>query len=426
MRISRIPIYILATLLIVCLVGCGGSNKQAGNPVLTDATWYAMQDGDGPWEVINMPTGMFTPTVTDPQGRYSLAYVMAIASDQRVYVFTLQTTVAELPTIDMSTIPMMGHQAELDVTVKPFEQGKFVSLYLDDNSHGIGSFNEDQSISLETTPGIQDFIATLSENDVWPTHLIVRRGLQFAPGSTLQQTVDFSTDSDVLAMGEPYTISADVPLQRGEVHLLTLNKSRAPLGRTGYFADETSFQYAPLASGLSGGDTYMIELNTRPENNQYIAYFEGFSTPGDRNVSLPSPFDGMIATNTSSGGVLPGMTDAFYSDAIGYTVEYGARSGAVTYYTMAHITAGRLGDQTSFFMPNLASAPEWNTVWSIPIGATTLSAVTSVQAGSPGASIQDIGFWYMLDKPRVSAGHWVASISNYIGDPDRSIRSIAR
>ena len=95
---------LLALLMLLPVAGC--SDSDSDNLGRTDALWGAFLDGEGPWQTLDITedTLSFTPEVSDPDGRYGLAAVMARGESRAVQSLTLKTTVGEIPAIDLASL----------------------------------------------------------------------------------------------------------------------------------------------------------------------------------------------------------------------------------------------------------------------------------------------------------------------------------
>ena len=419
--------FFLILLTLGIMTGCSSSDSATAPQAdpLTDAEWIAFRDGDGAWQEIELPASKvfdFTDAggdtfVTDPDGRYTLVSVRATASNQQVEVFTLQSTTGEASQLDFSAFFPGDEQASLQVTVSGIESDTRADLYLGNEDIGLGV---NGTFTFTDSAGTYDLVATRSSlgSDL-PTLLAARRDLVLQAGLTTSENVDFTaTGADApLALTDQYTVSVNSahPLDYGEVFLLTANGTAASLGYESWSGSVAVAYMAVPSGGLAAGDHYMTRLSLEPDDDSYITYYEGFASAGDRTVTPPGVFDGVSASDTSTGYLLPGLTGSTFPDAIGYTIQYRASGSTIDYYFNCHISTGWL-DGTSgsvaFTMPDMHAVAGWESKWSIPLDADMVWAYASAQAGSAGVSLTEFMQWYLIGAPRVEQGEWFASSVN--------------
>lgn len=427
-------VFFLCLFVLLFTGGCGGSGSSTSSPdVLTDAEWFGFRDGDGQWQEIQTPeTQIFrfddTTTgtyVTNSEGRYSLVALHAYASSQQVTILVLQSTVDESPELDISPFLSDDESADLEVTVSGLDYGYHANIFLADEETGMGM---DGSTTLHIDPGTYDLVVTRSEvNAALPTHLFARHDMELQAEPTGDQSIEVSLDTaDLIQLSDQYTISVDSvhTLDDGEVYLLTANGTMASLGYTNISSgDPKELYYKGLPFAFTSDvdwqeDLYIVELSLEPIEDSTIYYFQGFDTAGNLTVTPPGVFDGTLATDTSTGYLLPGLVANAYAGAIGYTVRYEASANGINYVTACYTTKGWLDElsEIEFFMPALHEADGWDTKWSIPETATTdWEAYVAVQAGSNDLTFANLIEWALIDTPRVDNGSWFASIANWFG-----------
>jgi hypothetical protein len=405
-------IWLVALLLITFMAGCSSSSSPSPEP-LTDAQWIGFKDGDGNWQKIEPEsfTIDFEGMVNDSDGRYSLAIVQANAEHRRVRILTLETTLAELNRIDLQDFAAED-QALVEVMASSVPDGIYPKFYL--------GFEESSSGTFSVNAGTYDLIGTYSDDSSlkYPTQYVRKNGITVAVGQNPPVEIDFAL-ADALTEQYAITIPSTVQLNSGEVFLLTANGTAASLGYN--YSDGDSLEYSAMP--LGAGDLYMLELYVDLDENSGISYFKGFDDEADDySVNLPPGFDGEFAEDRSSEIFLPGMTAAAYDDrsgtVLGYTVQYVGKSAVkdIEYGAICHVSAGQVGldSPIAFFMPDLHSAPGWNSNWSIPTDVTNKSANASVQVASDLTALQVFVDWFIANAPRVAAaGQWFASLANY-------------
>jgi len=421
---------ILAAAVFLGTAGC--SDSDSDDLVLTDATWIAFQDGDGPWQELEIDpeTPSFTPEVSDPDGRYGLAFVVARAAgdaEEKGYVqtITLQTTTADLPEIDFSSLLGSG-EIPAEVTVPgEFDFGTWSHLYAGDENESVWS--EETAVMLDPSFVPYDLVAALHTDGKYYPSKLVMKSLpgDLVSGDVWEVTIDFDADPDVQNLSGPYPIDlGGTVMHYGEVYLRTANNTLASLGRDDQDS-ETSFEYTAL-SDLPEGGMYLLELSIDLSESSSLLYFEGFSEAGNPDLAqnMPDSFDGEFAADTSTGYLLPGMTwEAEYPSAIAYAGVFRGTGGGIDYKATTLVTAGRQGAQSGLTMPDLRAAQGWHPLWSVPSDAVESYNSASVVLSS--AAIQDfllpsLTSLYLAYCPRLEDGDWIAAIANYrqaAGDP---------
>lgn len=417
---GRTPVlWLIGLLALALLAACSDSdsNPPSQEPMV-DAQWVGFRDGDGDWQQIDLPESQvfdFTTAdtgteVTDPQGRYSLAVVRAYAARREVYLFTVQTTLAESPEFDFRKYFPDAEQSNLEITVSGLPGATSVSLYL----AGDRRIPYNGVVTFDTDPGTYDLIAVASSSGT-PAQLIALYDQTYDPGLT-PITINWASGAPVVLTG-PYTVTLlpeqQGSMEHGEVSLLTGNGTIVDLSGA---SAEDSFTYKALPpENMVPDDVYMLDLFFRPDSDTVISYFAGFGTAEDLSVPPMGSFDGVYAADTSTGTLLPGLAASKTTDAIAYTTLYTGRGNDIEYSAISLTTSGWIGaaEQITIAMPDMHTAPGWSTNWSIPVNAVASYTAATVQTASTGTSLQDFADWYFSDAPHVSADQWFESIANF-------------
>lgn len=415
-------------LLFLFAAGCNDSDPGSGDDPgtdtpLTDAEWIAFQDGDGPWQEIEIPeTGIFIPTVTDSEGRYGLAYLLADAADQRVVMQTILTTTTELPQIDVSAV-LEGNSINFQVTVEEPQNlaDSTVNIYVGDDEAAVSSgFTYTRTFSK--TPGTYDLFVTQSTSGVaYPTNYIARRNIDLTT-SAAEETISTANFNSITALTGPYTVTVqgtdselDSSVYRGGVELITTNLTEAELGYKS--TADASLQYSALDTPLTGDDIYLAYLDIELEDNDDVyydaSYYEGFLDAGDITLSpLMVNFDVTFDFNTDTGNTLPGISgipSIGTGVVLGYMLSYqGSVEDGIEYYTVSYVSAGRVGDATSISMPDLSSSEGWSDNWSVPDDITTENVQASVNIGPDSSIFRTMANWFSNDVVRFEDGEWFA------------------
>lgn len=421
---------ILLSLFFLFTTGCGDSDSVSTETdnTLADAEWFAFQDGDGPWQEIEMPeTGIFIPQVTDSEGRYGLAYLTADAAEQRVVLQTLQTTTAELPQVDMSIL-MESDSAQLQVTVEEPENmtEADVSLYLAGDEDIASDFTFSSTFTEE--PGTYDlFVTQKAWLDSYPTGFIALRDIDLTSGTLVEKSISTADFDSSTAFEGPYTISVqgsdgelDSSLYRGNVYLISSNMTEVELGDKN--STDTNLSYSALGSHLTGDDIYLATLDIEVEDADDVYYdayyYEGFLSEGDMTITpLTDAFDVTFDFDTSTGSMLPGISgipDIGTGVIVGYMTTFSGNLDDIQYHTRCFVSGGRVQDDTSFSSPDLSGGEGWNENWSIPVDVSTEYVQASVDIGSDSTVIRNVINWFSNDVMRLEDGKWIATLRKIV------------
>lgn len=409
--------------MLLPVAGC--SDSDSDDLVLTDALWVAFQDGDGPWQALDITedTLSFTPEVSDPDGRYGLAAVMARGESRAVQALTLKTTVDEIPAIDLASLfSQVDVPLEITLVEESVGEGGQVEFEAGDEST---SWNDSNTITLEPYTAPYDLVATMHSGGL-PSKLLVETfpdGL--VDGNTWEVTVDFD-DEDALDILGPQTIDLGVTLiDDGEVFLVTKNNTRASLGYFHASSDTdpaSSFEYYAPES-LPDGCVYLLELELELDVDSSLIYYEGFSAPGSETHAGIDSYDDIVvefAADTSTGSLLPGMTwEGTYGNALAFARVFKGTARNIDYTAVSLVTAGRVdADITGFTMPDLRSAQGWYPLWSVPASAQESYSLAAVVLASEDVALanflqSDLATLYFDRGLRLEAGSWLAAVARY-------------
>ncbi|NLD39136.1 MAG: hypothetical protein GX654_19935 [Desulfatiglans sp.] len=422
---------IFFSLFFMFSAGCSDSKSiTPPDEPLTDTIMYLFQDGDGEWTTLDeadfTETGIFTPVVTDSQGRYSMALVRVYGEEQEVYVTTMQTTLAEVPEIDVSSMLGINNAGTAALTVNvegPSLPDFSVNTFYRDISRFSGT-------AESLTPGYFDLVLTQTESgNRYPSTLLDMRNLELVADETLVQDITTADLAGSITLSGPYTITVldqetgdplDSEIKRGKVKLLTSNLTFVDLGDKDDL--DTDIEYTALGTPLTDADTYLLDLGIQTGVNHMLYYFAPFHDEGDLELSLTIDDFGLSFTeSTGTGKLLPGMTipDIQGVTAIGYHVGFSGNMNGISYSSRSIISAARQTG-TTFIMPDLSSVTGWDTRWSIPVNAEIESTVVEAYIGSDYFLDQTSIFYYFMEispgelYQNMEDGDWVAILMERI------------
>lgn len=426
---SRLSL-ILCILSAVVLLGTAGcSDSSSDDLVLTDAFWVAFQDGDGPWQELDITQDLVFDAeelVNDPEGRFGLAMVFASAEgdaedNDSVRTIALKTTTAEVPSIDFREFFNPG-STSLEVTLDA-ESLDYGSSYLYVGGEDVVPWNTDP-VTLYPSTAPYDLVATLYSGGLkYPSKIFFQTFDESAQGQVETLDIAFGEFND---LSGPYTVtfnpSADETLYGSKVYLVTGSGTAAKLGEEN--SDETaSFEYTAPAA-LPGGGSHVLELLIDLDDDSSIMHYQGFVTPDDLEISgtdVPYVFDGQYAADTSTGSLLPGMgwteVDDDMDDVAAYVSIFKGEANRIDYHVMTLVTAGRVGaEDTSITTPDLSSAPGWYPLWSVPGNAEMQSAGSRAVLASGDIDDLFTSNMRMIEQagcPRLGDGSRVTVIENW-------------
>ena len=422
-----VPWCLLALLVLLPVAGC--SDSDSDDLVLSDALWVAFQDGDGPWQKLDITedTLSFTPDVTDPDGRYGLAVVMAQGESRTVQALTLKTTVDEFPAIDLASLfSQVDVPLKITLVKESVGEGGHVEFEAgDEDTSWYWDWDDSNIVTLEPYTAPYDLVATLHTGGL-PSKLLVKTFPDdLMEGDTWEVTVDFD-DEDALDIQGPYTIDLDGTLMDdGEVFLVTKNNTHASLGYFYSFSDSdpaSSFEYYAPAS-LPEGCVYLLELELELDVDSSLIYYEGFSAPESKTIEGIDSYDDFVvefAADTSTGSLLPGMTwEGAFENALAFARVFKGTARNIDYTAVSLVTAGRVdADITGFTMPDLRSAQGWYPLWSVPASAQESYSLAAVVLASEDVALadflqSDLATLYFDRGLRLEAGSWLAAVARY-------------
>jgi len=270
---------ILCILAAVVLLGTAGcSDSDSDDLVLTDAFWVAFQDGDGPWQELDITQDLVFDAeelVNDPEGRFGLAMVFASAEgdaedNDSVRTIALKTTTAEVPSIDFREFFNPG-STSLEVTLDA-ESLDYGSSYLYVGGEDVVPSNTDP-VTLNPSTAPYDLVATLHSGVLkYPSKIFFQTFDESAQGQVETLDIAFGNFSDLSA---PYAVtfnpSADETLYGSKVYLVTGSGTAAKLGEKTDGA--ASFEYTAPAA-LPEGGSYVLELLIVLDDDSSIMHYQ--------------------------------------------------------------------------------------------------------------------------------------------------------
>lgn len=359
-----------------------GSVPPPTNPVNIDvqnAQWVAFQDGaNGAWSVLSPSSGFSgTVDVTDPDGRYSVAYVCAGAKPT---VNVVHATRSELPQfiancgVPRETFSITGNVQGLNGGQALISVGEAVTV-------GSGNY---------TLPGVSqgsyDVIAVRLAGNV-PNRVWLQRNRTFNSATTYN--IDFSqADSPIVRVFDVTSGAASVSgIAPGSGEQITgqaffLSSGRASIIGAGTTVLDGVFLRYPIIpnSVLNAGEAFRIKL----ASSEGRGVEEVLATlPNSLSYTLPAPFTSALFVATASGPVSISATNLAYAESPvrGYLMELSGGAQPVRYRIL--ISSEWLDNAASYSSPVLSGLAGWNTNWSLQRGAPLDVSLQALVTTSP-------------------------------------------
>jgi len=375
-------------------VGGGGAKtvlvRTYRRTQIASPNFIAFQDGNGQWQIAQGSGGQYTFTINDPNGRYGLAIVFVTHWPDgvtEVEVNILHATVSELSEINLVTeefpaanlVTVSGTVSGLGIG-----EGAIIAMDMDDDEP---SFSRN-TYSLDVPPGTYDLVAVKgSLAQVGPiavNKMLIQRNV-IVPGNTTIN-VDFNDPNAFVPETRNAVIGGVLSGEyvNGFVRFLSHNKTEITVGER-FGGSSFSFTPVPTNKQLENDIHYLNAIATTDTTIRLIERY--FKAPMDISATLPSPFGNASVTV----GVPPPPYTRFtaswdaYSGAQAYFARFISVTGrAVSWFV--GLSAGWLGGQTSYTLPDLSGLSGWDNNWGFPSSGLVDWEVGAVKTNRP---IQD-------------------------------------
>jgi hypothetical protein len=333
--------------------------------------FIAFQDGSGAWQ-IPQGSGQYTLTINDPQGKYGLVIVDLIPEPE---VNIIHATVSELSEINFV---LEAPPASL-VTVSGTVSGLGVNERALIAMGGFNTFSPSNTYSLQVPPGTYDLIATKVTSGMQVNKVFIQRNISVSGNTTIN--IDFNSPNAF----DPEAHNAVIGGVSGETVVggVEFRSHNGTLISTGVVSGVLQFPFAGIPSSKQFGNDihqFFAEASTPTSSRRIERYFKA---PIDLSVTLPAPFDNATVTvaTTTPYTRLTASWDA-YSGAQAYFAYFGR--GQVEWFV--GLSAGWLGGQRTYTLPDLSGVSGWNNNWGLPTSGTIYWEVVAV---TTNRTIQD-------------------------------------
>lgn len=367
----------------------GGGNGTGGTTVsvaINGASWVAFQDGkNGSWRTLNT-TGSNTAPLTDPAGRYSVAWV---CPGDKTAVNIVHTTRSETPnfsaTCGGATPPA---EVNLTVVVNGLNSGNALT--------GVGDRYFVDSQTNAVAQGTYDVLSIRLDPAETPNRLWLERNKTFNRDTTY--TVDFNrTDSTLVRVVDisagTATVSDADPNEtvNGRFFYASGNRSTI-IGLGTLIGNGTLLRYPIIPSDVVSGALYRLEV-TGTDRGVVLTRSNFGNTEA---ISLPAPFISPQFTSNIAGNVQITVSNLSYNETP-YAYTLFLPQANVQWNVL--FTRAWLNNDTTYTTPDLSALTGWNTNWSLQRGVQVEASVTVLVSDSPNAVLDNF-----LKRPATAEG----------------------
>ncbi len=361
--------------------------------------FIAFQDGDGPWQRIETTIApQYTLTIRAPNGRYGLAVVFVRPSGPdgmtEVEVNIIHATVNELSQINLvSEEAPSANTVTVSGTIGGLE-GAGAVVYMGNSYASV--FPPSNTYSLQVPPGTYDLIALRFPGGPTPNKGLIQHDVVISGNTTIN--IDFNSSEAFVPETHNAVINgvSSGELAGGEVSFISHNGTRAWTGGGFEVPPPTiQFPFAAVPTAKQFGND-IHNLSATAETGTTTRLIERyFKAPTNLSVTLPSPF-GNASVRVAATTPYTRFTASWdaYSGAQAYFAQFGEGGGidlrqrlvsnpqlsrpkkrsrqaiqAFSRSWFVGLSAGWLGGQTSYTLPDLSGLSGWNNSWGIPAGS---------------------------------------------------------
>jgi hypothetical protein len=222
-------------------------------------------------------------------------------------------------------------------------------------------------------------IATKVTSGMQVNKVFIQRNISVSGNTTIN--IDFNSPNAF----DPETHNAAVGGVSGETVVggVEFRSHNGTLISTGVVSGVLQFPFAGIPSSKQFGNDihqFFAEASTTTSSRRIERYFKA---PIDLSVTLPAPFGNATVTvaTTRPYTRLTASWDA-YSGAQAYLAQFGL--GQVDWFV--RLSAGWLGEQRTYTLPDLSGVSGWNNNWGLPTSGTIYWEVVAV---TTNRTIQD-------------------------------------
>jgi hypothetical protein len=368
--------------LTACSTGSTTGGASGGGTTVTvtvagTVQWLAAQDGSAAWEALSGPTF----TVTDPAGKYGVAWECTSPSTSKAYVTVLQATTAEGTGVTASCQAVPNTTYSMTGTVSGIPSGGSAFVAFGPRFTVLTPYTGTSvSYTLTGIPaGVHTAVVYGLDGSGAPATMVVLRDV------TVNGDVTWSPD---LSAGTVFTLKtlSLTGTPSGENPGLAVGLTN-PVGGFTYLAQAsgTSLSYPVVPTSLARTtDSYLLAGGGSNASASQFVDVKSQGVTSGTGLQLPP------ALSTGAGITLAGST----ATANWGSVSIGA-TGGLAFFTAsvapgafasptwtAELTGGWLGSASSYTFPDVSSTAGWNASWDFPIGQTNTEATVTAYDAS--------------------------------------------
>jgi hypothetical protein len=348
--------------------GDGGAPLGAGTRItLTNVTaapvsnlsWVAFQDGDGPWQTVDGKAGVYVFTVRGP--RYGLAFVCDRAGWLSGEV--LHATVAELPSLATSCDLMVDRPIfPLGGALKGVPASAAISVFVG----SVGGVQAAQvtgtSYTLPVEASTYD-VTALAQEPGKPDRVVVRRGVLVGAPTTLD--LDFAAEGRS-GVEQPLVVknTAVGETLEGSLEIQFASNGYLYWDLTG----PSQASYRALAETDLGKEDAqqlsVLAVTGTPPTLSVRGASRGFRAPGPLELTLPPAFSSArLSLAATAPHLRPRLEFDTYGGARFFQLQMDRVSGTESFGWLAIFSADWLGEATSYDFPDFSGARGFEGQW---------------------------------------------------------------
>jgi hypothetical protein len=340
------------------------------NGVQASPPWVAFQDGAGAWQQLTSSGGAYELTITDPAGRYGVAWVCddtVLFTESGVTI--IQATVAELPApqggCEASVTPTGG---TITGTLSGLGAGEAAAIRagiyaarVTANTFSLGPLEN----------GSYDIVATRSDASFVMNRMIILRNTNVTGNQA--QNFDFAaqgfapTSNQITVTG---AMSGETTFATGRFSTNRGTVLNASSGNT---------YWGIPAAELAQHDMHTVTggVTTATPAQRQVTHF--LHTPANATLALPAVFTmPTISVVATTPQVRFKASLTLLSGAYGYVLRYSVGGTTATRGFVANVSNRWLASSTEYSLPELGSVTGWNSSWNIRAGEATAWIVTAI------------------------------------------------
>ena len=326
------------------------------DPGLDLPVWLAVQDGEGPWQTMDVAGGEPEVTISDPDGRYAVAVVCASVLGETRMLFVAAT----LDELDAPMIPCSFRQHEFTTTVtgtlSGLEPGDTGWVSVGSVQATVASGSPD--FSVEADPGTYEMMASRHSVAAGVDRMI-RVPSVVVPAEGTSRDLDFVSEGEATAQ---YTLTLAGAQGANGLANVRFASHTGGYNMTGLGLLQESEVVpfgTPEPAGLDPADVVAVDLSAWVTSSYYEAV--GLAPPGE-DLAFPFPGPGKNGSITASGDHVTFDLEWELQDDEPYLYFYRIYEGSSRELSAA-VSPARAGGTPAWSTPDLNGLPGWEPSW---------------------------------------------------------------